>query len=88
MDDPDYIVEIGGQRLDGPGSPPAGPSISADKAGGRRYISVLFECCQVYQRIYRNPAGTAYEGRCPRCLRPLHIHIGPGGTDARFFTAK
>jgi len=89
IDDPDYIVEIGDQRIESPlPDVPVEANISRAKAGNRIYISVLFECCSAYQRIYRNKADTAYEGCCPRCMRPVHIGIGPGGTDSRFFTAK
>jgi hypothetical protein len=62
-----------------------------DKSGqesptqGRPYLSVLFACCSVYQRIYRNAEGTAYSGRCPRCGKPVKFDVGPGGTDARQF---
>lgn len=53
----------------------------------RPYVMVYFECCRVYQRVYRNKLGTAYVGWCPKCARKIEVGIGPGGTDCRSFTA-
>lgn len=54
----------------------------------RPFLGVMFECCRVYARIYRNKEGTSYVGHCPRCMRRLTIPIGPGGSANRFFTAS
>lgn len=54
----------------------------------RKYLGIQFDCCGVYARIYQNKEGTAYVGRCPRCLRPIRIKIGEGGTTNRFFRAR
>ena len=56
-------------------------------ARGSRFLGIYFACCNVYGRVYVNRSGTAYEGRCPRCLRHLRIGIDPQGTSDRFFTA-
>ena len=52
----------------------------------RKYLGIKFACCGVYARIYQNKEGTAYVGRCPKCLKPVRIRIGAGGTNQRFFT--
>jgi hypothetical protein len=58
----------------------------APKPGAAKpFLGVMFRCCNVYGRIYRNADGDAYEGRCPRCLRPIRVGIDPrAGIDARF----
>ena len=55
---------------------------------GRKFIGVRFDCCGSYARVYKNRAGDAYEGRCPKCLKPIRFEIGPGGSSARFFSAS
>lgn len=77
---------MAGENLDLSDQPdPPPPKASA--ATGSRFLGVYFACCNVYGRVYVNRSETAYEGRCPRCLRHLRIGIGPQGTSDRFFTA-
>jgi hypothetical protein len=52
----------------------------------RPFLSVHFACCGAYQRIYRDPDGKTYHGRCPRCAKHVRFVVGKGGTRARFFT--
>ena len=54
----------------------------------RPWLAVHWRCCNAYSRIYRNRAGTAYTGQCPRCSKLVSANIGPGGTTARFFMTK
>ena len=58
---------------------------SENKRVPRPFLGIWFECCGVYGRIYKNNEGTAYVGRCPRCLRPVRARVGAEGTNQRFF---
>lgn len=71
-------------KLDLSSAHPA-PAVAPPKQPPRPYLSVLFNCCHVYQRIYRNNDQSAYEGRCPRCGRAVRFKVAAGGTDERFF---
>lgn len=77
---PDYILDLSGRK-----------KTQAGSAGGRRkprgWLAIRWRCCGSYSRIYKNRSGTAYTGNCPKCGRPVHIRIGEGGTNSRFFEA-
>ncbi len=59
-----------------------------DKAPKRPYIHVLFDCCNVYQRIYRRRGQRVYVGWCPKCGRRVKVRVGVDGTQCRFFRAE
>jgi hypothetical protein len=82
VEEPPYHLEIEG--IDDPGA----KRDLVETLRGRPWVGIRFDCCGAYSRIYRNRDGTAYQGRCPRCLRKVTLRIGPDGTDARFFTAE
>lgn len=81
---PDYIVDIEGV------TPPRGGGADASRGatGKRPWLAVMWECCSVYSRVYRNHGGSAYEGKCPKCGKAVNVPIGPGGTSNRFFRAR
>lgn len=90
MNGPDYIVEIEGLRHVPPAKvtdPSNNSGGGGNSGGGRPWIAVTWKCCSVYSRVYRNREGTSYEGRCPKCAKPVKARVGPGGTDNRFFEA-
>src|SRR5215212_2594019 len=77
-----------GEHLDLTDHLPEGDKPGSKTTGiGRPFVGVQFTCCDVYSRIYINRDSTAYDGNCPKCAKPVRLEIGPGGTDARFFTA-
>ena len=94
MADPDYILDLSGRPAGPGGEPPSarqaesGPAGPAGATSGRPFISVHFECCNAFNRVYLNAAGTAYVGWCPRCARKVTALVGPDGTTARSFTAR
>lgn len=75
----DYKVDIAGLSLS---------EAFASEGQSRPFIGVTFNCCRVYQRIYRSVDGQRYEGKCPRCARSVRFRVGPGGTDARAFVVE
>jgi hypothetical protein len=56
-----------------------------DNETKKKFLGLKFTCCGVYSRVYVNRDGTAYEGRCPKCLKSVKLKIGAGGTESRFF---
>ena len=48
----------------------------------------MFECCNIYLRVYINKEGNAYEGCCPKCYAEVKVRIGNDGSDTRFFRAR
>jgi hypothetical protein len=79
---------MAGERLDIASDLSPRDADRSGKQAGRRFVGVHFVCCDVYTRVYINRDQTAYEGNCPRCAKRVRLQIGPGGTDARFFTAR
>ncbi|PIR21983.1 MAG: hypothetical protein COV44_10345 [Deltaproteobacteria bacterium CG11_big_fil_rev_8_21_14_0_20_45_16] len=55
----------------------------------KAYLGILFECCKVYSRVYRESDQDYYEGRCPKCMRKLHVRVDPsGGSRERIWRAR
>lgn len=59
-----------------------------NKKTPRKFLGIMFDCCNVYGRLYPNKDNTAYVGRCPRCMRPIRVPIGENGTGQRFFRGQ
>ena len=77
MSDPrDYKLELSS----GVTEPSPSPTL-------RPFLSVHFACCGAYQRVYRDPDGKSYRGRCPRCGKPVNFPVGESGTTSRCFIA-
>ncbi len=68
------------------GGEPEDANAQSGAAVGRPFLQIHFACCNVYQRIYRSADGKNYNGRCPKCGKPVRFEVGSGGTDCRSFT--
>jgi len=65
-------------------------NFSEDEPKKRKFLGIMFKCCNVYGRIYQNKMGTAYVGRCPKCMRSVRVNIDSSSdksTSRRFFSA-
>jgi len=60
----------------------------SDEIKKREYLGIMCTCCNVYNRIYKNAEGTAYVGKCPKCMRSIRVKVGEGGVNNRFFEAQ
>lgn len=78
---------MAGEHLDISSEPPQREPAGENETTGRPFLGVHFACCGIYARVYLNAQRSSYDGQCPRCLRKVHFRVGPGGSDARFFTA-
>jgi hypothetical protein len=76
-DDPDVKVTLAGR-----------PTGDAATPKPRAWLSVMFACCSVYQRVYKTAAGDCYAGGCPKCGRRVRFQVGSGGTSCRSFVAS
>ena len=74
-------------KLDISSLPPSGPTAKIASTA-RPYLSVLFNCCRVYQRVYKSVDGSGYAGRCPKCGRTIRFVVGDGGTGERTFVVE
>ena len=81
------IVDIDGFRNDDRDDDGAHGKNKNDKPE-RRFLSVLFRCCNTYGRLYPDSARTRYAGRCPKCGARVEAGIGPGGTNRNVFDTQ
>ncbi|MFH2001168.1 MAG: hypothetical protein ABIK28_15915 [Planctomycetota bacterium] len=52
----------------------------------KSFLGIICSYCNTYFRIYKDPSGKKYEGRCPKCYRCARALIDPGkGMKRRFF---
>ena len=84
----DYKLDLSGAAGNAAAPAPADGLAPRVSPPGRPFLSVHFACCGAYQRVYRSKGGDSYEGRCPRCGRPVRFVVGEGGTPSRAFVAR
>lgn len=56
--------------------------------GAKPFLGVLFECCNIYRRIYLHHSGAFYFGQCPKCGRSIRFEVDDRkGKKTRFWKA-
>jgi hypothetical protein len=90
VDPRDFKLELSDRARSALSDPPTigTPARPAQGRSTRSFLSVHFECCGVYQRVYRDPDGRTYTGRCPRCGKSVRFAVGDGGTNSRCFVVR
>lgn len=63
------------------------PAARGGSASRRPWIGIHFECCDVYQRVYRKPEDDHYLGFCPKCGRKIRLRVSADGVNAKFLRA-
>ena len=79
----DYILDIRSANLEQPDR----ATVEADEKG-KPFLMVMFACCGVYQRVYKDADESHYAARCPKCLRSITFRVGEGGTAQRAFVVE
>lgn len=59
----------------------------AEASRDRYWVSVYYQCCNAYQRVYFQKGARNAVGRCPRCLREIRFELTQDGEVGRFFRA-
>ncbi len=67
---------------------PNSPSEGSSQSRERIWVSVMFDCCRTYQRVYFPKGKTRASGSCPRCLRRINFQLSEEGNLGRFFIAE
>ena len=75
-------------KLDVSSIDPEPESIRSIAPIDKPFLSVLFKCCSVYQRVYKNERENRYDARCPRCGKFVRFVVGQGGSDQREFVVE
>lgn len=58
------------------------------KKQNKPFLGIMFECCRVYARVYRESDEMLYVGRCPKCLNKVTIRVDPkSGSKSRMLKA-
>lgn len=62
-----------------------GVEANEEKRAPKPFLGVMFECCGVYDRVYREKNTQEYQGRCPKCLRKFKVQVDEQrGTATKF----